>query len=373
LAQADPQPPVVNAGTALIIEESGRILFQKNVDTKRFPASTTKIMTAILMIEKLKPDDIVVAPADIKKVKPSSMHLQPGEKVPMLDLLYALMLRSANDAAVAAAVRISGSVPEFAKLMNQRAKELGCTDTNFVTPNGLHDDMHYSTAKDLVKIAKHAMTLPLFREVVKAPEWTLTRSMNLEDTLVKNKNRLLALDPTVEGVKTGFTNPAGLCFVGCAFREDMRLYTVVLYSEDWFKDTQALLHWGYKYYGKKEIVPAKKEMAIFQVRNGQKTEVSALAATSLSGVALKTKDNLIYETRPRGELVAPVKAGEEIGKVVIKDQLGSFITEIPLVAAEEVLPPNHLKTYFSVAGGGAFLALYAGLKRKRRRIDSLYR
>lgn len=371
---ADPSPPPIGCASAIIVEETtGRILYQKAADVKRFPASTTKIMTAILMIEKLQTDDIIIAPADIKKVKPSSMHLFPGEKVPMLDLLYALMLRSANDAAVAAAVKISGSVPEFAKLMNERAKELGCTDTNFVTPNGLHDDMHYTTAKDLIKIAKHAMSLDLFREVVKTPKWTLTRSSNLEDLLVENKNRLLPLDPSVEGVKTGYTNPAGLCFVGCANKENMRLFTVVLHSKNWAVDTQALLKWGYKYYHRTEIVPDHKEMAIFQVREGQKLQVGALASGAIEAIALKTRDDLIYQTVPDAELKAPIKAGQQIGMLTVKDQSGSFQAQIPLVAAEEVLPPTQAKTMFAVFGGGAFLAMYAGLKRKRKRIDDFYR
>lgn len=372
-AGADPAAPPIGCSSALIIEEStGRVLYERAADVKRFPASTTKIMTAILMIEKLKTDDIITAPPDIKKVKPSSMHLMPGEKVPMLDLLYALMLRSANDAAVAAAVKISGSVPEFAKLMNERAKELGCTDTNFVTPNGLHDDMHYTTAKDLAKIAKHAMSLDLFREVVKTPKWTLTRSSNLEDLLVENKNRLLPLDPTVEGVKTGYTNPAGLCFVGCANRDGMRVFTVVLHSENWLTDTQALLKWGYKYYHRAEIVPTQKEFAIFPVKEGQKMEVKAVAGESVEAVALKTRDDLVYKSEPSGELKAPIKEGQRIGTLTIRDQKGSYVKQIPLVAAEDVPVQSKSPTIFAFIGGGGFLAMYAGLKRKRRRIDAVY-
>lgn len=374
LSFSDPAPPPLTASTALVVDEAtGRILYQKAADVKRFPASCTKIMTAILMIEKLQPDEIIVAPADIKKVKPSSMHLAPGERVPMKDLLYALMLRSANDAAVAAAVKISGSVPEFAKLMTERAKELGCTDTNFVTPNGLHDDMHFTTAKDLVKIARHAMTLPLLCEVVRTDKWVLTRSTNLEDILVENTNRLLASDPSMEGLKTGYTRPAGRCFVGCSNKDGMRLFTVVLHSKDWSVDTEALLKWTRKYYHRTELVPAKKEMAVFQVKRGQRTDISAVAGEAIEGVALKTKDNLVYDAKPAGELIAPIKAGQKIGTLTVRDLEGSFQAEVPLLAANEVLPPDHSKMIFSVVGGGGFLALYAGLKRKRKRIDDYYR
>lgn len=373
-AVADPAAPPLGCASAIIVEEStGRILFNKGAEVKRFPASTTKIMTAILLLEKCDLDDIVVAPADIDKVKPSSMHLFPAERVPVRDLLYALMLRSANDAAVAAAYHISGNLPAFAKLMNDRAKELGCTDTNFVTPSGLHDDLHVTTALDLTRIARHAMTIPMFREIVKTPKWELTRSSNLKDLVVESKNRLMKVDPTLEGIKTGYTNPAQSCFVGCATRNDMRLYTVVLHTKDWPKDTAALLNWGYKYFAKEEVVTPKQEFAKFPVVEGSKLEVAAIAGESLTTIASKSRHDLVFDAKPDGILRAPIKAGQPIGTLHVYDRNHSFSAKVPLLAAEEVLPPPKFKSLFAILGGGMFLGLYAGLRAKRKRIDADYR
>lgn len=373
-AVAEPAPPPLGCASAIVIEEStGRVLFDKGADVKRFPASTTKIMTAILMLEKCSLDDIVVAPKDIDKVKPSSMHLFPGERVPVRDLLYALMLRSANDAAVAAAMHISGSLPEFAKLMNEKAKELGCTDTNFVTPNGLHDDLHVTTARDLSKIAKYAMTLPMFREIVKTPKWTLTRSSNLKDLVVESKNRLMKVDPSVEGIKTGFTNPAGSCFVGCATRDGMRLYTVVLHTEDWPKDTAALMNWGYKFYEKSQVVKPNQEFAKFKVEEGANPEVAALAGETVDAVVQKTKNDLVFDAQPDGILRAPIKAGDRIGTLHVFDRSHTFKASVPLLAAEDVRPKTKLPNVAVILGGGVFLGLYAGLRAKRKRIDAYYR
>jgi D-alanyl-D-alanine carboxypeptidase (penicillin-binding protein 5/6) len=370
--RCDPQSPPLTAVSAILVEEStGRVLFEKDADTKRFPASTTKIMTAILVIERCTQEELIVAPADIKQVKPSSMHLAPGERVPVRDILYALMLRSANDAAVAAAVHIAGSLPAFAELMNAKAKALGCTDTHFVTPNGLHDDLHYTTARDLSRIARYAMTLPLFREIVKTPRWMLTRSTNLQDLLVESRNKLLKYDPSVEGIKTGFTNPAGSCFVGAATRENMRLFTVVLHSKDWAKDTEALLNWGYKYYGKAEVVTQAKEITSFPVEAGAKATVAAAAGEGLTAVKSKNRDDLLMDMKADGLLKAPIKVGQRVGTLTVTDKKGSFHNEIPLVSTEEVGPQGN-RTASIFVGGGAFLALYAGIRRKRQRVYARY-
>jgi len=146
---------------------SGKVLWDKDAETPMFPASTTKIMTGLLLVEHCRPSDIIVAPADVEKVKEASMHLKPGERVTAHDMLYALMLRSANDGCYAVAVHISGSVEGFSKLMNDRAKQIGCTHTRFHNPNGLNDPEHMTSAHDLALIARAAMRYPEFREAVR--------------------------------------------------------------------------------------------------------------------------------------------------------------------------------------------------------------
>jgi len=236
----------VTAPSAIIISaETGQVLWSKDADTPRYPASTTKIMTALLLIERCRPDEVITAPKGIKNVKESSMHLEEGEQVTAHDMLRALLLRSANDGCVAVADHISGSVPGFAALMNARAKQLGCTNTHFDNPNGLNDPKHTISAHDLAIIAREAMTHPEFRDTVRLTKYRITRSINQKDTWMVSRNKWLKKDPTADGIKTGWTIPAGHCYVGSATRNGFRLITVVMHSEHWEADHKKMLHWAY--------------------------------------------------------------------------------------------------------------------------------
>ncbi|MEQ1823858.1 MAG: D-alanyl-D-alanine carboxypeptidase family protein [Fimbriimonadaceae bacterium] len=359
-ASAILEGPKLGCSSAILIEETtGRVLWTKNADIKAFPASTTKIMTAILLIENVGPDTLITAPPNIKTVKPSSMHLQPGEQVTMKHLLYALMLRSANDAAVAAAHHISGSVVEFGKLMTKRAKEFGCTSTNFVNPNGLHDPNHYSTARDISILARQAMTYPVLREVVKTPTWWLTRSMNQEDLLVENRNEMLK-DPTYDGIKTGFTKPAGECLVASATRDGMRLISVVLHADDRELDTKGLVDWGFKYYSPGTYIQKGATVTSAPVLNGAVETVEAVASEELSGVVRKDiPEKPILNIK---KLEAPVEAGQVIGTAKYEGA-----PPIDLIAKERVA-----KKFPTFAASGAFGAFFVGgyalIRRKRQRI-----
>ncbi len=238
----------IKSESAVVIEAAtGKILWSKNHETTRFPASTTKIMTAILLIENCKEDEVIVAPKDIAKVKEASMHLKPGEKVRMKDMLYAIMLRSANDGCYAIAVHIAGSVEKFAEMMNNRAKKIGCKNTQFHNPNGLNDPAHTTCAIDLALMAREGFKYSLFREVVKTPRKQINRSENWQDTWMTSRNKLLKTDPTADGVKTGYTVPAGHCFVGSATRDGRQLITCVLKGDKtWQSDHLALLKLGFE-------------------------------------------------------------------------------------------------------------------------------
>ncbi len=245
---AGPIAPIVNSHYAVLVDAvSGKVLWERNADTPRPIASTTKMMTAILLLERGRLDDIVTAPNGVQYLPDSSLHLKPGEKLTLRDLLYAMLLRSANDTAVTGAVYLSGSVPAFAKQMNLKAKEIGATHTHFVTPNGLPAPGHYSTAADLAKIACYAInTLPQFNEIVRTPVYKVNRSIDKRDVWVKNTAlTFLKKYPGADGVKTGYIKAAGHCFVGSATRHGWRLVAVALDSGKCREDVEALLDSGF--------------------------------------------------------------------------------------------------------------------------------
>jgi D-alanyl-D-alanine carboxypeptidase (penicillin-binding protein 5/6) len=221
----------VSAESAVAMDaSSGKILWSRNADEELYPASTTKIMTALLLMERCKPDEVITAPADVEQIREASMHLRPGERVRAKDMLFALMLRSANDGCYAVACHISGTVGRFSDLMNLRARQLGCTHTHFDNPNGLNDRLHYTTAHDLALIAREAMRHLEFRNIVRTEKAKINRGTNWKDLWMVNHNKILLHDPTCDGIKTGWTVPAGHCFVGSAYRNGWRVITVVMRS-----------------------------------------------------------------------------------------------------------------------------------------------
>ena len=231
------EPDISSPSAILIDSKTGRVLYEKECDVKRYPASTTKIMTGILCIELGSLNDIVTIgtnPSQIERGS-SQIYLIPGEQLTLEQLLYAMMLESANDASIAIAEHISGSVEEFVKLMNKRAKELGANDTNFVNPHGLHDDNHVTTARDLALIAKHAMTLPKFREVVATVNYTIpeTNKQPARDYITNSNKLIWKINKTYSydyaiGIKTGYTTKAKNNLVAGALKDDMELISVVM-------------------------------------------------------------------------------------------------------------------------------------------------
>lgn len=370
-------PLTVSAESAIVIDaETGKVLWEKDADTPRFPASTTKILTALLLIENTKPDDIITAPADIEKVTEASMHLKPGEKITAGDMLYALMLRSANDGCVAVAVHISGSVEKFVELMNKRAKELGCTNSNFHNPNGLNDDLHTTTAHDLALIARAAMREPEFAEAVKTVRYKIKRDPKISpDTMMRNRDKYLLKDPTADGIKTGWTIPAGKCFVGSATRDGYRVITVVLKSQDWQKDHATMLDWAFNNHDREYAIKKDQILGPLPVIGGQTDKLALIPATT--AVHMWDKDapkNMQVKFEHPGELRAPIKKGAKVGQAVLTDEDG-FVQTVDLLAAADVEQTVGAKIV-SRAGGnpGFFLvggclgvgALWMRAKSKRR-------
>jgi len=330
-------PPNIRSKSAIVMDaETGYVLYEQDAHTPRHPASTTKIMTALLLVEHCKPFDIITAPEDCQKIEGSSLYLEASEQVNAKDMLYALFLRSANDAAHAIACAIAGSDQEFAKLMNERAKRLGCRHTHFTNPHGLSDPMHYSTAYDLALITREAMKHPLIREAAATRSAWISRSINTQDTYLKSKNRFLS-EPGAEGVKTGYTREAGHCFVGCKREDDWCLISVVLDSEDWLTDTQNLYHWAYTNFERRVVFPKKMIMGKTRVEDGEQNTVRGVLEKDFQVITRKGELLAPPEIRWK-KLVAPVHAGDEIGVVLLDKDGTTFQTPILAEKTIETLP-----------------------------------
>jgi D-alanyl-D-alanine carboxypeptidase (penicillin-binding protein 5/6) len=237
--------PLAAQSAALVDSYSGEFLYTKNPDAKQYPASSTKILTALIVIEAGNLDQpVTVAPEDTK-VEPSSLNLKPGQQFTRRQLLFGMLLKSANDVAMCLARDNAGSVPAFAEKMDQRAAELGATNSHFVNPHGLHDPNHYTTAHDLVLIARAAMQQPLFRQIVSTIYYTW-RTPNGEVDELRNHNRLLRHFAGCNGLKTGYTRAAQQVLVSSALRGGHEVISVVLHTDKpgiWV-DSKTLLTYG---------------------------------------------------------------------------------------------------------------------------------
>ena len=322
-----PTVPKLHSRYAVLVDAvTGKILWGRNENTERAIASTTKMMTAILLLERGHPDDIVTAPNAVKGIPESSLHLSPGEKLTLHDMLYAMLLRSANDTAVAGATYLSGSVPAFVAEMNKKAQEIGATRTHFVTPNGLNAKGHYSTAADLAKIACYAVnTLPEFNAIVRTPKYKITRSMHVHDEWVKNTSyTFLTTFPGADGIKTGFVSQAGHCFVGSATRKDpqgrpWRLVAVALDSPICRQDVEALLNYGFANFRPALALPKDAPLGQLDVPTAA-APVPVKAASDVLAVVSRWKPVPAFQTQvaplptpPQ----APVWLGTKIGTVTV--------------------------------------------------------
>ncbi len=339
-AKAETPAPELSAGGAALLEGGSRtVLYAQTAHEKLPMASTTKIMTALLALEHCDLDEVITIPREACGVEGSSMYLSVGEEVTVGDLLHGLMLVSGNDAAVALAIHIGGSVEGFAELMNARARELGARNTHFVTPNGLHDPQHYTTAYDLALIAAKAMEREDFRRIVSS-EYYKTSSGSVIRTL-KNKNRLLWEYEGGCGVKTGYTKNAGKCLVFAAEREGMLLIGVVLKCYDMFPAAEALLDYGFEQYEMTAVIRAGEPVARIRIKGAEKTVLALLAENDImipvksgSGASLRTEVEL------NDSAAAPIGKDQALGLVRVTHE-GRVIGQARLIAAEAVEPPDY--------------------------------
>ncbi|MCS7209284.1 MAG: D-alanyl-D-alanine carboxypeptidase [Fimbriimonadales bacterium] len=320
--------PQLQARAAILMDaETRQVLYAKNAHQKLPPASLTKIMTAIVVLDRCDLDAVVTVSGRAARTKPSAIKLREGEQITVRDLLYALMLHSANDAAVALAEHAAGSVEAFTRLMNAKARAIGARHTRFMNPHGLHHPRHLSTAYDLALITRYAMQNETFRAIVRTPLYFMTRSASEEHLWVVNKAKFLSEYPYAEGVKTGYTRPAGFCFAGAASQDGRRLITIVLNSPQREADTIALMEHGFNDWVRMELA-ADAIVGRVRVENGSPPEASVRLAKTLCWVMPKAHQARYRWTIQPKSLCAPLRAGDAAGWLVV------FRDERPLVRAQ---------------------------------------
>lgn len=364
--------PTINSKAAILVEVStGRILYEKNSTKQLYPASTTKIMTAILVLEKCNLNDIVTISETALDNLPSgyvTCDLQVDEEISVNDLLYALMVKSANDAAYALAEHIGGSIDAFADMMNIKAREIGCTNTHFVNPNGIHDERHYSTAYDLYIMAKYAMQNETFRNLVATKEYTLpaTNKYPNADRSFSTTNSLLDEKSTsyyykyATGVKTGYTSQAGNCIVSYSSRDGLDFIAVVLGGgatpsglNARFIDSKTLFNFGYDNYTLTKVKEANTHVSNIEIENGSKEtkNLEVLIDESITVVNNKSinMNDIIPDIKYKDELLAPIAKGDIVGS--IKYKVDDIEYSANLIAASNVeVKPNYTWLILLITG-----------------------
>ncbi|MDO4170557.1 MAG: D-alanyl-D-alanine carboxypeptidase family protein [Lachnospiraceae bacterium] len=313
----------LHAKEALLMDgDTGRVLYEKDGYTRAAMASTTKIMTAIYVIENCDLNDIATTSENAAKQPKVHLGAQKGEQYKVQDLLFALMLESYNDCAVILAEHVSGSVDKFCQAMTEKAQELGCKDTNFKTPNGLDATNHYTTPYDLARIAKYALENETFSAIVRTREYSFAEVNGKRQVSVYNKDGFLNRYDGAIGVKTGFTGNAGYCFVGAVKHDGKYLISVVLAS-GWppnktykWQDTIALMKYGEANYIKSIVIKKQDRVGQIQVDHGNKKTVP-LAIEGSNKILLSDDDKVETRLHMEKELQAPVKKGQKVGSLSI--------------------------------------------------------
>ena len=346
---------------------TGKILYEKNANEVSFPASTTKIMTAILTVENCNLDDVTtVSHNAVYSIPYDYTHasLKEGEELTIEQLLYALMIPSANDAAIVLAEHISGSVEEFAKLMNKRAEELGCKNTHFVNPNGIHSKDHTSTSYDLALMGKFAMQNSIIRKIVSTTQFTLpaTNKYSKTDRIFNNSNDLLSTYSRyyyegTTGVKTGYTGEAGNCIIASAKKNDFEVILVVLGGESTntglsqrYLDCKTLFDYAFNNYSLKTL--NEKNAVLKQI-----TVRGATEETQNLNVLIKDKIEIFSENsadlsslEPEitldENLMAPISANSAIGKITYNYDGQTYSSD--LIAETQVLSSDFLPLLFRI-------------------------
>ena len=319
----------LSARKAILVDgTTGRILFEKNIDEQSLIASTTKIMTALIVCEQCNVLDRMRIPKEAVGIEGSSMYLQEGEVLTLQELLYGLMLQSGNDAAVALAIYCGGTVEGFVELMNDKAHTLGLSNTHFANPNGLDAPGHYSTARDLAVLAAYAMKNPVFHQTVS------TKSLKIAQRYLTNHNKLLWRVEGADGVKTGYTRAAGRILVSSATRSGRRLICVTIDDPDDWNDHSSLLEQGFSGFQVRQLVRAGEVLGTVETAGGRSGQVKLLAGADFS-YALGEHERVTTEITGPGFVYAPVVQGAQAGFAHICVD-GESVGKVPLVYGETI-------------------------------------
>lgn len=360
----------INSEEAVLIDaKTGNVLAQKNMDKQAYPASTTKILTAIIAIEKLNLNDIITASNSAVMAIPvgySNAGIKAGEKFDVKNLLQMFLIHSANEVGYIFAEKISGNVDEFSKLMNQKASELGCKNTHFTNPSGIHDSDHYSTAYDMALIAKYCMQNETFRSIVSQVNYKYPATdLYPQERNFKNTNDLI--DPSNKyyykyaiGIKTGYTSQAKNCLISGAQKDGIELITVVLGADKTangllgkyvkYEDTINLFNYGFNNYQLKDFQVANTTIKELVVKNATKDtkNLNLVTKDSLSALLPSNFDinNLKYTIELNEEISAPINQGDVLGKLIYSIDGIDYSTD--LIASSDVIKSDLLKIVFQI-------------------------
>lgn len=335
--ETEEKKPNISAEAAVLMDqESQRVLYHKNMEQRRPIASTTKIMTAILAIEEGDLQSKVEVSEKAAGTGGSSVWLEADEEKNLEELIYGLMLRSGNDAAVAIAEHLGGSVEEFARMMTHKAREIGATETLFKNPHGLHHEEHYSTAYDLGLITSYAMNNQDFSRISSAPWAKISWPGQEWERVLRNQNQLLDSYQGADGVKTGWTTPAGRCFVGSATRDDWQLVAVVLNAPDMWEDAMRLLDYGFDEYQKEKLVCRSQVVKTVEVKRSRQERAGIKAIEDFSyPLKPEEKNKIRYLFSLNEAYTAPLHTGDIIGEMkMLLD--GKTIGSVKLTVTEDV-------------------------------------
>lgn len=308
-----------NSSYVLIEQSTNRVLKADNEHARLPMASTTKAMTAIIVIENAKLSDIVTIPNEAVGVEGSSIYLKKGEKLSVKDLLYGLMLRSGNDSAVALAIHTAGSIDKFVALMNKKVEQLGLKNTCFKNPHGLSANGHYTSAYDLAIIASYAMNNTTFKEIVGTKLHVIKGDNEEENRYFANKNRILYNYNGGNGIKTGYTTEAGRCLIASSERNGMQVIAIAINHYDYFDLCSRLMDFAYDNYQMQKVVDKTKPYATIDVKKGGKIKKAELYAKNDIFYPLKKDGSEVIDTKIEtiDKLVAPHNVETSCGTIKI--------------------------------------------------------
>ncbi|MCF6096750.1 D-alanyl-D-alanine carboxypeptidase [Thermovorax subterraneus] len=323
---------------------TGRILIEKNSQMRLPMASTTKIMTAIVALEKGDLSSKVTVSRMAASIGGSSFHLIVGETMSLENLLYGLLLPSGNDAAIAIAEHIGGDVETFVEMMNQKAREIGAENTSFKNPHGLDEPGHYTTARDLALITRYALNIPKFKEIVSTKDIVINEGKYPRH--IYNTNRLLRISDNIDGVKTGYTGKAGKCLVATAQKNGFRLISIVLGAQDHFSTSLRLINYGFDNYELKKLASKDSVYAAVPVKGGIVKKAVAVAGEDVT-LPLSEKEKVRINISVPPFIQAPVYKNQVLGEIQIYVD-STLIYSAPLVSIYDIRKKSLFDNFYKM-------------------------